>query len=187
MKDTPIKSPMPAPIKEIELVKQVGEWSAYNFAERRRPELGIVEEIGEAAHCILKRLQGIRGFDNSEIFQKTFEDSLADAVIYLADWCHMHNTYFQFADLPEMPAEGANEDRIIAHLMQTCSVLFGTAIDTEEMNPVNRMAAQRLLNALNYWAIMYDVNLPLVVSLTWLKVKQRDWKKRPDKPESDYA
>lgn len=175
------------PIKELDLIREVGEWSLKNFGDLRKPEYGIVEEVGEAVHCVLKHFQKIRGMDDEAVFVPAFTDALADAVIYLADWCDRHNTYFQFAQLAEIPAEGANENRVIAHLLQTCSVIFGTAVDEQPDNAVNRIAAQKILNALNYWGLMYGIQLAWAVTLTWNKVKQRNWKQNPLAPKPEHA
>lgn len=68
-----------------DLQKEVAVWATHNFGNNREPFLGVVEEVGELAHSILKRKQGIRGSEvehNADI-----ADAVADIVIYLADFC----------------------------------------------------------------------------------------------------
>ena len=49
--------------------------------------LGIVEEVGEAAHAILKHKQGIRGFDDVGKFEAHLKDALGDIFMYWLQVC----------------------------------------------------------------------------------------------------
>ena len=49
--------------------------------------LGAMEEMGELTHCVLKRLQGIRGYDDDKKFEAEASDAVADTVIYLMGVC----------------------------------------------------------------------------------------------------
>lgn len=76
--------------KEIELSRlqhEVNEWSQRNFPNGKpyHPLLGASEEIGELCHAHLKHEQGIRG--TPEDHHEAKIDAVADAVIYLADYC----------------------------------------------------------------------------------------------------
>src|SRR6185503_13269547 len=98
--------------------REVSEWVARNFDPNRpswHPLLGIQEEVGELSHAFLKRAQGIRG--TAEQHTEGIKDALADAIIYMLDFCNK---------------EG--------------------------------------------------IDLQAELERTWDKVKQRDWKKNPDKP-----
>ena len=64
-------------------------WAARNFGEAARwedPFMGLVEEVGELAHALLKQRQGIRG--TPEQLEEEAQDAVGDIVIYLADLCH---------------------------------------------------------------------------------------------------
>jgi NTP pyrophosphatase (non-canonical NTP hydrolase) len=70
---------------------EIIEWSTRNFG---RPVplkydlssfLGMVEEIGEIAHAVLKASQGIRG--TSEEHHEAVADGIADLLIYTLDFC----------------------------------------------------------------------------------------------------
>jgi NTP pyrophosphatase (non-canonical NTP hydrolase) len=180
-----------APENETQLIHQVGTWSIKNFGERRAAELGICEEIGEAIHCVLKRKQRIRGFDKDEVFYENFKDALADTIIYLCDWCHIHNAFFKFGrNLQAVGNPATDERRVIVHLLQGAAsmMLF------EELNPMGgykvssgeegayNMVAQRICSGIEYWAQIYDVDLRVAVAITWAKVSQRDWTKNPAGP-----
>src|SRR5215469_601041 len=70
------------------LIKEVGLWSAYNFGPKQDPWLGMVEEMGELAHCLLKRYQGIRGYDDPLHFREEFKDALGDIGVYAANYAY---------------------------------------------------------------------------------------------------
>lgn len=173
----------PAPTNETELVDQVGMWANYNFGNLRGPDLGIIEEIGEAVHAILKRKQGIRGFENSGFFLEKFTDALGDGMIYLADYCYIHQAFFRFNRNMQRPVlQTTDERRIIAHLLQAASqmltyqeVIIGEGIEQGEQQVYN-MIAQQICNGFEYWASVYDIDLPMLVNTVWEGVKRRDWK-----------
>lgn len=169
------------PNTELTLIKQVGEWSEKNFGEQRYPELGIVEEIGEMTHCILKRLQGIRGFDNPKQFNEAYADALADTVIYLADWCSLHNAFFQF-DRAEVNAK-PHQPIIMQHLLSATGSLFADYaapnFPSGATNPIYSSIAQRIIQGLVFMARAEDLDLRLITASTWAKVSKRDWKRNP--------
>lgn len=67
--------------------KEQKEWSLKNFGHQPAwaPLLGAVEEIGELSHAHLKEYQGIR---NKEQHDLAAQDAVADAIIYLMDYCN---------------------------------------------------------------------------------------------------
>jgi NTP pyrophosphatase (non-canonical NTP hydrolase) len=186
-------SKLPQPHNESELILAVGQWSLKNFEHRRAPELGIVEEIGEATHCVLKRIQGIRGFENEEFFKKEFGDALADIIIYLSDWCYTYNSFFKFGRNMHESVRRMNVDdqrKILRHLLQAADKALDIADrDTNERTfsatdeSTFNMVAQRICNGCELWAQVYDLNLSFLVAATWEKISQRDWKKNPQGPE----
>lgn len=70
-----------------ELQDQVGKWSRKNFGDQPadNPMLGVVEEVGELAHAVLKARQGIRG--TAAGHNAAIADAVGDLIIYLADFC----------------------------------------------------------------------------------------------------
>jgi NTP pyrophosphatase (non-canonical NTP hydrolase) len=58
-------------------------WLAHNFPDQTREQiaLGMVEEMGELAHHLLKRVQGIRGGDVDH--EAEIRDACADLVIFM--------------------------------------------------------------------------------------------------------
>jgi len=63
------------------------KWVLDNFGKHDQfePLLGIVEEVGELAHSILKRRQGIRQ-GSSESHEAKIKDAIGDIAIYLMDF-----------------------------------------------------------------------------------------------------
>jgi len=78
------------------LQREVEEWSRKNFGNQpsHLPLLGAVEEIGELAHAHLKAEQNIR---TNEDHSAAKIDAVADAVIYLADYCAREHIDMQSA------------------------------------------------------------------------------------------
>lgn len=83
-----------------ELQKEVGTWSLNNFGEQDKTNafLGIVEEVGELSHALLKNRQGIRGM-NAQASKEAIGDALADIFIYMLDFCEKNG--YNLEDLIE--------------------------------------------------------------------------------------
>lgn len=70
-------------------------WEAHNFGDQQayRSFLGIVEELGELAHCILKGEQNIRG--SQQEFDAKAQDAIGDITVFLASYCNKRNWDYQ--------------------------------------------------------------------------------------------
>lgn len=70
------------------LQNEVSQWSYNNFGDQPaiNPFLGVVEEVGELSHALLKHNQGIRGVDDKKLVEMKI-DAVADIIIFLADFC----------------------------------------------------------------------------------------------------
>src|SRR5688572_26197268 len=68
------------------LQKRVAKWEAANFPEAAEWEvtLGVCEEVGEIADCVVKMARGIRVDEYSE---ERLRDALGDAVVYMMGIC----------------------------------------------------------------------------------------------------
>lgn len=150
-----------------ELKTLVGEWADKNF-KVHAPAIGILEEIGEAAHCILKRKQGIRGFDNEQYFKEQLKDAIADIAIYCFHAAHITN--LDFMDFVHDMNEGeGNDEYLLANLAENaCGVL-------QEDN----YCIGEVLDYAQFLAMNHGINFADAVEETWAKVSQRDWKKNP--------
>lgn len=80
-----------------EIQSEIGEWSRRNFGEQKSkateqylgslaPLMGVAEEVGELMHVVLKRHQGIRGYDDDGKFIAERNDAIADILVYLCDF-----------------------------------------------------------------------------------------------------
>lgn len=81
------------------LQKNVGIWARHNFpdGEKNDPFIGIVEEVGELAHTILKSRQKIRQLDDD--IQLKIEDALGDIMIFMCDYAERNNIDLEYAIL----------------------------------------------------------------------------------------
>ena len=73
----------------IDIQGEVKEWSDRNFGEDAPADhklLGIVEEVGELCHAVLKRKQSIRGDQDKHIMEE--RDALGDIMIFMMDYCN---------------------------------------------------------------------------------------------------
>ncbi len=168
-----------------ELIQDVGDWSKLNFAEKQAPLMGVVEEVGEACHCILKNIQGIRGYDNEHTFITELQDAMADAMIYLCNFAYNHNAFFSFnrnvRDVPRPDDRGSNV--ILSHVLQAISSMLNheysyTTDNKEADSSLYSVFCQRFCSAMELWAALYYIDLEAVTFITWAEhVRKRDWKK----------
>lgn len=81
-----LETTMSEPIRTMDFQAEQELWVRRNFPGRTcfHPLLGLQEEVGELAHHVLKRDQGIR---LEEDHDAGIRDAVADIFIYLADFC----------------------------------------------------------------------------------------------------
>lgn len=67
---------------------ELNVWTKYNFPNSTSNQqfLGMVEEVGELSHALLKQEQGIRG--TKEEHEEKIRDSLGDLLIYTLNFCN---------------------------------------------------------------------------------------------------
>lgn len=70
-----------------QLQEEHKEWAIRNFGKQDIEDycLGLIEEVGELAHSVLKRKQGIR---NNEHHDAMIRDAVGDITIYLVGYCN---------------------------------------------------------------------------------------------------
>ncbi len=87
-----------------QLQHEVHAWTLENFEplDSVYSLLGVVEEVGELAHSVLKSKQGIRGTLIEHRFKQ--KDAIGDIVIFLLDYCNKRGF-----DLEEILEETWNE------------------------------------------------------------------------------
>jgi NTP pyrophosphatase (non-canonical NTP hydrolase) len=74
----------------MKIQTEVYIWSLNNFGDQPsiNPLLGIVEEVGELAHSVLKKRQAIRV---NEDHDNNIKDALGDIYIYMCDFAAREN------------------------------------------------------------------------------------------------
>lgn len=160
--------------------KEILEWAKRNF-DVQVSRIGLLEEIGEAAHCIAKNIQGIRGFDNHAHFKRELSDAIADAGIYclhnMADMNveledELGSSDFVFTDQDEA------EDQLSMLATHASDLLAGESQATHG-EEIHHSILQELVNL----SAGYEINFMEAVTATWAKVKQRNW--RENKTDAD--
>lgn len=77
-----------------EFQQRVLAWQTYNFPNNGyiEPLMGIVEEVGELYHAVLKSRQQIRGFDTvlDTTSKNAAKDAVGDTLIYLFNFCSLY-------------------------------------------------------------------------------------------------
>lgn len=68
--------------------REVAQWAAFNFPKEQMHHLvyGLMEEIGELTHHLLKRETGIRG--TQEEHTKGVKDAIGDMMVFLVQVCN---------------------------------------------------------------------------------------------------
>lgn len=81
-----------------QIQKEAHGWREDNFdpatVTTQHQLLGVVEEVGELAHAVLKRDQGIRG--TAKEHRAAIEDAVGDLVLFLMGVCSCENMDFEF-------------------------------------------------------------------------------------------
>jgi NTP pyrophosphatase (non-canonical NTP hydrolase) len=80
-----------------QLQKELLVWQGHNFPGRKwdKPFMGMVEELGELSHALLKQEQGIRG--TSQNHDAAIVDAVADLLVFMADFCNARGINLQTA------------------------------------------------------------------------------------------
>lgn len=75
------------------LQEELHEWRMRNFPDCTASQqfMGMVEEMGEIAHAILKHEQGIRTMDNFNQTSIAIKDGVADLTIFMMGLCSLMN------------------------------------------------------------------------------------------------
>lgn len=162
------------------IIQEVGEWASRQpWGEssgnpRHAPDFGVVEEVGELMHGILKNYQGIRGFDDVDVFRNHTIDALGDAMVYLSHWCYMKGAYYSIFDDP-IVTDLRNE---LSQLLVATSQLVNQSYDMNVMQNADAViTASRIAKRLQHIAILHNLDLMQCLIITWDKVKRRDWNK----------
>jgi hypothetical protein len=164
------------------LSQEVGEWSRRNFGNKQNPYLGMVEELGELAHCLLKREQGIRGFENPEFFREEFVDALGDIGIYAANFAFNNHINVQWPIVGRSLPQNT-QTRYIANAAYWLSQLMLTPEVEEDL----KRWLHHFLVEMALVAKLENLELEEIVCGVWQRVKVRDWKRNRQDGETETA
>lgn len=145
---------------------EVLAWCNKNFTVHR-PDLGMVEECGELTHCVLKRAQQIRGFEDADFYKAQATDAIGDLLVYFCHWARMKEINLT-GDWPEPDMKWADEpfEADLAWTLQCLAEVLNGAIE-----------ARHLLSAVVTMSHKLGFDAFECLNVTWAKVKQRDWVK----------
>ena len=147
------------------LAAEIVVWGNRNFGDKKDSAIGVAEEGGELAHCILKRIQGIRGFDNPTYFKEQAGDALADTCVYLLHLCGDKGFELEAPDI----VSGT-----VRTLLAECMKAASRLLDTDSLEH-----AQGVLDMTASMAVALEIDLEAVLDTTWASVMQRDWLANP--------
>jgi NTP pyrophosphatase (non-canonical NTP hydrolase) len=168
-------------------VKQVGEWADKNFGEKQNPWLGMVEETGEIAHCLLKRFQRIRGFENEAFFKEQLIDALGDLGIYAAHYAYVNGVRVYLGFEEHMHKLESPDNILVGELLYRIAALGDLWQEEADIE----MQFNLMTRSAKTIALKYDIDFHDVVMGTWEKiVRKRNWIDNPlqgtiNEPTSD--
>lgn len=161
-------------------------WSLHNFGpttpeNQSDPLIGVIEELGELAHAVLKKKQGIRG--TPEEHNAAMFDAVGDMQIFLLDAMNRFGiplcpkTADRLPGCAEDPRSKQETFLRFAANIATCCLTVGYAKASEE----SREAAVRQI-LLNIWGLAGSLGVAPLAALvqTWENtVSKRDWVRYP--------
>lgn len=174
------------PVSTMKTVSQLQDehaaWVTKNFGERRdarHPAMGIVEEVGELFHAVLKSEQGIRG--TREEHEAAIKDAVGDVCIYAMDYATrlglrlvdvLKSESFEVEVKLDDPLFLALKSATQAYRAATQETgAAATVIGTEAVDLLT-VAMAALCNARGW-------SLHAIVVETWEAVAKRDWARNP--------
>ena len=166
-----------------EIRQEVAAWSKRNFPGKQRwePWLGMVEELGELSHAVLKRHQKIRV---EEDHAGDIYDACGDIVIYLFDYLEQNCEYDPILNTTSNP-DAITLPKRIWRLGLDAFLVYMIAEASESIQDIRHqqsdwkyiIQAERLIDRLSRIATVEGFDLLECVNTTWRKVSQRDWVK----------
>lgn len=168
--------------KSIETIQREHlAWATYNFGERRPddPHLGMIEEVGELAHAMLKRRQGIRG--NAEQHDAKAKDAIGDISIYMIDFCNLTgiDVELMHTEALEMPRRSYSDQESILRIQVAMGIMAARVIDESYRGTDLRYDIRNILRGMLDLCLCRQWDFSAILNETWEDVGKRDWKKFP--------
>lgn len=167
------------------LVEERNEWIAHNFPDQKsepgfETTMGVVEEVGELAHCHLKELQGIRG--TAEEHQANARDAIGDITVYLFGVMH----HFDLRPGNHFPSAQAIPQTADQALLLAAWRAGGVAqgVHSGGERSIDYVMLKSNVSGLVFYLRHYcearGWDYDAIVTETWNRVKQRDWQKNKE-------
>lgn len=155
-----------------QLIEEHNAWTTHNFPDETHVDsiTGVMEEVGELAHCHLKQKQGIRKVNWPEDAQ----DAIADATIYLLGVMSFTGYIPLLSARTELfgKRKPQTADQVIHELGEAVGVLCQPARIT--------VGSDKVVVALIKYCILNGWDYAQLVIDTWNKVSKRDWVADPE-------
>jgi len=172
------------------LQDEQARWSARNFGDQpsTNPLLGLIEEVGELAHAVLKREQNIR---LDERLDDKLKDAVGDICIYAADYAtregfslaESFSTLSGFSDMTNFRDDAGTKEYVFSIALSVgrlCKYHSArNCLSKEEVMHLKASYMGALLVQLERLARLENLTLDKVIMDVWGEVKKRDWKKYP--------
>lgn len=174
------------------LQSEVGRWVQKNFPESpaHHQIWGLVEELGELTHAMLKSQQGIRG--DAEKHTAAGKDAVADSIIFFMSACTLHNwtaqevlrsaTPEEFQATFSIPPKRSAFAHTIFHLAHLVTQLEDaasapTALECDAYTSGAQRSALLYVSGLAATCTKMGWSLQDIIEDVWPNVRQRDWTK----------
>ena len=159
-----------------EIQSELKVWTEYNFGKQDSsiPILGMIEELGELSHAILKEKQGIRQSD----FLADKKDAIADIVIYVLNYFNSINKTVVF-ETQSNDFTSKTEHLISFIVTRQIGRLTATVYTRKGYTDTALSSCRIILRWLDSYSSFLGFDFTTLVNEVWEQVKLRDWKKYP--------
>jgi NTP pyrophosphatase (non-canonical NTP hydrolase) len=172
-------------VETKKLQKEIYQWKLNNFGNKagngHQNLLGVIEEIGELAHAVLKKEQGIR---NNEEHNDLMKDAIGDIFIFLMNYLSDMGIEF---DMPfvfyDISVCDVRDEVNVMNIYSTANdlVSFHSTMETFNMNfscPPTKISvySKMLVKELMFFCCCKSWDFEKIVIETWEQVKKRNWK-----------
>lgn len=174
----------------IELQQEIYQWKVKNFGGKvkhgHQNMLGVIEEIGELSHSVLKKQQGIRLNENHD---EKIEDAIGDIFIFLLNWLSEKNIIIDMPlvfyddsvcnvddEINVMEVYMSAYELVHIQLSHETGKIKDNKLSKYETEQFFRQSAKTLIEKLIFFCGCNNLSFETVVLNTWSQVKQRNWK-----------
>ena len=160
--------------KSFDIIQsEVAIWNNYNFPNNTKENciLGIIEELGELSHCVLKQSQGIRKESSTD---EKLKDAIGDIFIYCLNYANYCNINFNNLDIKRDTPRPLDIVMSIVYISDSIRDLCLQSIIYSES------ALERIIIHIKQICHLKNYDLSTIVNDTWNDVSKRDWIKFPN-------